>query len=128
MDNININKSTDLPYFPIISFDANSGKCSISGESYMEDTYKFYAPIFDWFKRFVEEIKRPINLEIKLTYFNTSSSRALLDIFDILKRYETEGGKVTVIWYYDPEDPDMKYEVEDFMEESGLEIDLIELD
>ena len=128
MEDLKVQKSAELPFFPVVSFNANTGECEIAGESYMEDTYKFYAPVFEWFRKFTEEMNRPIVFNVKLTYFNTSSSRALLDIFDILKKYEDEGGDVTVNWYYDPDDPDMKYEVEDFEEESELKINLIELD
>jgi hypothetical protein len=127
IDNLQISQSKETPFFPGLSFDALTGVCEIYGESYMEDTFKFYSPVFGWLKRYTTEVHKPMTFNIKLTYFNTSSSRALLDIFDILKKYKEENGSVVINWYYDPDDPDMKYEVEDFRIESGMEINLIEM-
>ena len=128
IENHQISYSKETPFFPGINFDSLTGVCEISGESYMEDTFKFYSPVFNWLKRYITETRNPITFNVRLTYFNTSSSRALLDIFDILKKYQDDEGSVVINWYYDVEDPDMKYEVEDFQLESGLEINLFELE
>ncbi len=126
INNLKITRSKDHPFFPGVNFNPQTGVCELTGESYMEDTFKFYSPVFDWLSRYINEVKNPLCLNIRLSYFNTSSSRALLDIFDILKNYKNHGGKVEINWYYDPEDPDMRYEVEDFRIESGMEINLFE--
>ena len=67
----------------------------------------------------------PRSPNIKLTYFNTNSSRLLLDMLDILKKSLDAGGSVTVNWYYELNDPDIKEEVEDFEIETGLPIQMI---
>jgi len=126
MKNIVIKSSPGEPFYPLINFNAQTGICELSGESYMEDTFKFYSPLLEWLNDYVSEIKKPITFNFKLTYFNTNSSRAMLDIMDILLKYENAGGEITVNWYVDEKDPDMKDEVEDFIIESGLKINLIE--
>jgi len=123
MENLIINSSSETPYFPRVSFNSITGVCEISGESFMEETYKFYSPLMEWLEKYLSE-KKPVTLNVKLTYFNTSSSRSILDLLDILREYMDSGGKVKVNWYYDLEDPDMEDEVEDFKAESGLEINL----
>ena len=128
MENIALTSSPTTPYFPEVNFDVNKGTCEISGESYMEETYKFYLPLINWIKDFINNIKRPIELNIKLIYLNTSSTKCVLDMLEILKDYEDEGGKVKVKWYYDKSDPDMVDEVEDFEAESGIKIELIEFE
>ena len=75
-------------------------------------------------KRYIEEINSAITFNFKLTYFNTSSSRQILDIIDTLKKYQQDGGDVQINWFYDPDDPDMCDEVEDFKVETGMEIAL----
>ena len=128
MENITLTSSPTTPYFPEVSFDVDKGICEISGESYMEETYKFYLPLINWIKDYAKHIKRSLELNIKLIYLNTSSTKCILDILEILKDFEDEGGKVKVNWYFDKSDPDMVEEVEDFEAESGMKIKLIEFE
>jgi hypothetical protein len=124
MDNITLKSSPDTPYFPEVNFDADTGVCEISGESYMEETYKFYLPLVNWIKDYIKNTNNKIELVIKLIYLNTSTTKCILDMLDVLKEYQDKGGDVKVIWYYDIEDPDMVDEVEDFEMESGMKIEL----
>ena len=127
MKSLVINAESDSPYYPEVFFNVETGVCEISGESYMEEAYKFYLPLINWIKEFVLNEKRPLILNFKLIYFNTSSSRLILDTLDILKKFRDEGQEVSVNWYFDPDDPDVKDEVEDFEIESGMDIKLIEM-
>lgn len=125
MENIHIVGSHDVFFVPSVNFDAESGICELAGESYLEETVEFYTPLIQWLKTYIEEEARPITFNIKLTYFNTSSSRCILDILNILKIYEENGGTVIVNWYFDPDDSDMEEEIEDYMIDSELKISLI---
>ncbi|NJM15154.1 MAG: DUF1987 domain-containing protein [Bacteroidales bacterium] len=125
MNNLVIKEIQDSPFFPKVDFNADTGVCEISGESYMEETFKFYSPLLDWLKEFFSS-GNELMFNFKLTYFNTSSSRLILDILDLLKKHKDKGNTVIVNWYYDPEDPDMEDEVEDFKIESRMDINLIE--
>jgi len=120
MENIEINRNVSTPYFPSVHFDASSGLCEISGESYMEEAYKFYLPLINWIKQYTEEQKGKLDLQIKLIYFNTSTSKCLLDIFELLKKYQKQGGQIEITWFYDEDDPDMVDEVKDFEREAEL--------
>jgi len=128
MENITLTSSPETPYFPEVNFDVESGKCEISGESYMEETYKFYLPLITWIKQYIETKNQKIELIIKLIYLNTSSTKCILDMLEVLKDYQDKGGDVKVIWYYDIDDPDMVDEVEDFEVESGMKIELREFE
>jgi hypothetical protein len=127
MKSLVINAEADSPYYPEVYFNADTGVCEISGESYMEEAYKFYLPLINWIKEFVLNEKNPLTFNVRLIYFNTSSSRLILDIFDMLKKFRDDGNKIKVNWYFDPDDPDVKDEVEDFEIESGMDIELIEM-
>jgi hypothetical protein len=122
MKSLIIEAVQDSPYYPEVNFDAESGICEMRGESYMEEAYKFYTPLLNWLKEFSIEGKKPITFNVKLTYFNTNSSRLLLDMFDILKRSSDAGNQVQINWYYQEDDPDIKDEIEDFEIETGLKI------
>ena len=127
MNNINLERQSSAPYYPGINFNKDTGICEIEGESYMEEAYKFYLPLINWIKEFTEKKKRKLYFNIKLMYFNTSTSKCLLDIFEILKKYANQGGEIEVTWYFDPEDPDMIDEIKDFERESELKFNIKEL-
>ena len=127
MNNIEIYRSPNYPYYPSAMFNAETGVCDIVGESYMEEAYKFYLPLINWIKDFIREKKQKIELNIKLIYFNTSTTKCLLDIFEILKNYkEEENGEIEITWFYDKDDPDMIDEVKDFEKEADLSINIKE--
>lgn len=120
------NSEPDSPYYPEINFNGETGVCEISGESYMEEAYKFYLPMIEWVKEFVKSESKDLVVNFKLIYFNTSSSRLIVDFLETLRKIRDDGKTVAVNWFYDPDDPDVKDEVEDFEIESGMDINMIE--
>ncbi len=125
MENLNIEGYRNVYFIPSVNFNVNTGVCEISGESYMEDTSLFYLNLTNWIEQYISEIGKPIILNIKLTYFNTSSSKALFDIFATLKTYQLTGTSVTINWYLDKDDIDMNEEVDDFKQEIEIDINKI---
>ena len=75
MDKINIKKTKVSPE---INLDPDSGIAEIVGESYPENSVSFYQPLMDWLDNAIGD---KINLEFnfKLDYFNTSSSKCIID-------------------------------------------------
>jgi hypothetical protein len=124
MENLHLHANPEMVYYPTVDFNYKTGICEISGESYMEETYQFYEPVITWLKDYSAE-KKPIVFNIRLTYFNTSSSRFILEILYILKKYQEQGGSVTINWYYKKDDPDILSEIHDFMDESGINIHIV---
>ncbi len=127
MENLEIEGSHKNFFIPTVSFNARTGICQISGESFLEDTVEFYLPLIDWVDEYINTVKGPIALIIKLSYFNTSSSRSLLDILNLLRDYEEAGGEVVVNWHFDENDIDMEEDIDDYIIDTGLEINKIPL-
>lgn len=128
MNDIHIKGLHEAYFVPTVNFEAETGICELAGESYLEETIKFYTPLFAWIKEYTETIKKPLTFNFKLSYFNTSSSKCLVDLLNMLKAYQKNGGEVTVNWYYDDSDEDIDEEleeVEDFTIETGLSINKI---
>lgn len=124
LENLEIEGKSSTFFIPTVSFNAQTGYCKIEGESYLENTWEFYDKLTNWLKAYAEQ-KKPITFNFKLTYFNTSSSKGILDILFFLKEYEAEGNPVTVNWYYPEDDEDNLAEAEDFIADSELEMNLI---
>jgi hypothetical protein len=125
MENLVITGNSNIYLIPQVHFDATTGNCEIVGESYLEETKEFYQKLVKWLQDYMTEVKGNITLSIKLTYFNTSTSRCLLDIFRILKTYQLQKHEVTVNWYVKHEEDFSVEEVEDFIVNSGLMINQI---
>ena len=129
MKDIHISGYHGSYYIPTVNFNSELGICEISGESYLEDTIEFYSPLLNWIDQYMTEKKdKKLIFNFKLEYYNTSSSKCLVDIMAKLKNYKEQGRNIEVNWFYDSksEDADEEIEeVEDFMLETGLEINLI---
>jgi hypothetical protein len=125
MENLEIEGSHKNFFIPTVSFNAKTGICEISGESFLEDTVEFYRPLIDWVEEYINNVRGPIALIIKLTYFNTSTSRSILDILNLLRDYEETGGEIVVNWHFDENDIDMEEDIDDYIIDTGLEINKI---
>lgn len=124
MDNLLIEEERDVFFIPSVNFDASTGVCEIAGESYLEDTVNFYKKLINWLKEYKTQNKSLI-FNFKLTYFNTSSSKGILDIMKLLKEFQRGSSGATVNWYYPEDDEDNLEEAEDFVADTGLKMNLV---
>lgn len=104
METIHIEGSEDTPR---ILFDPQASDYSITGRSLPEDVLTFYAPVMQWLDRFFGTQPPKLELRIDLDYFNTASSKILLDIFMKLEDAHEQGKAVSVTWVHKATDPDM---------------------
>ena len=65
---------------PSVTLDVANEIFEISGRSLPEDVAVFYEPILDWIDRYSEEATGKTIFNFKLVYFNTASSKMILDI------------------------------------------------
>lgn len=99
---------------PDIFFDADQGLLEIKGRSIPENSVAFYAPVMQWLSDYEKNPHEETQLTVRLEYFNTSSSKCLIDIFRRLEELYRKENPVTVVWYYEAVDEDMKESGEDF--------------
>ncbi len=105
---------------PAVYFDPENGQLTMSGESYPENTFEFYAPIISWLKTFIAEKDLAITLNLELAYLNTGSVKCLMDIFDLLEDAFQEGRKISVIWRYHQKNSRALETAEEFSEDLTL--------
>lgn len=125
MENLEIEGSHKNFFIPSVNFNVKTGICEINGESFLEDTVEFYRHLIDWIDGYIENVKGPLALIIKLSYFNTSTSRSILDILNLLKDYEDDGGEIVINWHFDENDVDMEEDIDDYIIDTGLDINKI---
>lgn len=93
---------------PEVVLDPESNTYVIAGRSLPIDADVFYNPILNWFDEAVENpCMNSIQLQIKLEFFNISSSKRILFILYRLKQLQEKGVHVLVRWMYDSTDEDM---------------------
>lgn len=99
MNALNIEGSQSTP---TIVGDWAQGLLIMKGDSYPENSFDFFGPVIDWIERYLVESSSPLRLELRLVYMNTSSVKAMMDIFDLLEDFHGQGRGVRVDWFYDP--------------------------
>ena len=95
---------------PKVVLDKDSQIFEISGRSLPEDAAEFYQPILSWFDDYKNDTNPKMDFHFKLEYFNTASSKLILDILSKLE--EIDGTSVT--WYFHEDDEDMEEAGEEF--------------
>jgi hypothetical protein len=92
---------------PTILLDKEKGTFEISGQSLPEEAISFYLPVIEWFEEYIKEPLPETILTLDLDYCNSSSTKAIADVLEVLEDYYKGGGKVEVRWMYMEDDDDM---------------------
>lgn len=110
---------------PRISLNAETGEMEFSGKSIPENSAKLYGPVMEWIEEYVRSAAEETVFIVKLEYFNTSSSKYLLEIFRKFEEVFKAGKKVAIQWYYEQEDEDMQESGDDFRDILKIPVELI---
>ncbi len=110
---------------PEVNFDASTGVLRLTGESYPENTFDFYAPLLAWLQEFLDTTSLPVRLVLQLSYINTGTVKCLLDLFDLLEEAAGNGRNVGIAWYYDPANERALETGEEFAEDLKVPFELI---
>jgi hypothetical protein len=122
MENLNLSGS---PKTPEVNF-STSGELWLKGRSIPENSIEFYKPLMDWLEDYGKDPNANTVLNVQLEYFNTSSSKCILDLF---KKLETiSGSSLNVNWYYEEDDEDMLEAGEDYQAIIKVPFKMIEVE
>ena len=87
---------------PQIDF-KSSGQMSIKGSLLPEDPKVFFKPLFNWIEN--TDVER-LKIDVKLNYINTSSSKRIIELFNIIDR-DRKFKTIEINWHYEADDSDM---------------------
>ncbi|MCH1583488.1 MAG: DUF1987 domain-containing protein [Flavobacteriales bacterium] len=107
---------------PEITFHSEEQRLVLSGRSIPENAVDFYRPVLEWGQDIPADFK--LVVQVQLEYFNTSSSKCLLDLF---KRLENSDA-LEVQWYFDADDEDMLEAGEDYDHIVSVPFKFVEVD
>ncbi|ALO15406.1 MAG TPA: DUF1987 domain-containing protein [Salinivirga sp.] len=99
---------------PSVTLDAQNEIFEISGRSLPEDVAAFYEPILDWLDRYAEEPNEKTVFNFKLVYFNTASSKLILDILLKLEEMHEDDKEILIRWHFPEDDEDMEEAGEEY--------------
>ncbi|MCB9225139.1 MAG: DUF1987 domain-containing protein [Crocinitomicaceae bacterium] len=116
-----ISQATDRT--PKITGKANTGEIRIEGRSLPEDARVFYRPFQEWLLEILQSNISEINAEFCLEYFNTATSKILVDFMLTLDNSSAHKN-ISVIWEYDEDDKEMAEVGHDFKDMLGSIIQL----
>ncbi len=125
MENLTLEGSAKTP---TISFDASSGKLELRGRSIPENSVEFYKPLNEWIESYGTAPASATSVDVKLEYFNTSSSKCILDLFKKLEAISGDKTTVTVNWHFEVDDEDMEEAGQDYKAIIGLPFNIIEVE
>jgi len=113
MEPLRIDRTDDSPQ---VIFDVENDLFEISGRSLPEDVNTFYEPVLSWLEEYSRNPAPKTTFDFRLTYFNTASSKVILDILTIFEEMIEDGQELLVRWFYPKEDEDMLEAGEEYAE------------
>jgi len=105
METLRLEQTDDSPF---VMLDKENNRFEISGKSLPEDVVDFYQPVLDWLNFYRSESNSNTEFSFKLIYFNTASSKLILDILMIFEEMVEEGHNVLIKWLSLQSDEDMQ--------------------
>jgi len=101
---------------PEIKLDKEQSKIEMSGRSLPENVKEFYGPVINWLDEYVKTPNDKTKVVLDFEYFNTASSKMIMDILERIKEIKKQGKEIDVDWCYIEEDDDMLEAGEDYSE------------
>lgn len=123
-------------FTPAVNFRIESGQLELSGVSRPEDVASFYQLPLEWLFELERSIqnspdykyKMPeLLFSFKMTYFNSGSSKYIIQILRTLRNLIRLGINVKVDWYFEEGDDKMQDNGEDLAEAVELNFNYIEV-
>ena len=116
---------------PEVEFRFDSHQLALRGESFPENAAAFYSPLIAALREFLAlpDQDRQLTVEVALTYFNSSSTKMLFTLFDLLDKSAATGRRISLDWQFDAEDDTIREFGEELMTDfHNLEIKLRAVD
>ena len=106
-------------FTPQVNFDVANNTLELKGESYPENLPEFAEPLFSQLEEYLAQLKTQVFMvNLDLLYFNSSSSKMLLNLFGRLEEEVAEKGKnIIVNWVYDADNDVAQEYGEEFQED-----------
>jgi hypothetical protein len=113
---------------PTLDFKYSEGLIEIKGRSWPEHATNAYEEAFNWLEEYAKAPQAKTVFRVALEYFNTSSSKVVLDIMKRIEKMHKAGHDIKAEWYYENDDLDLQEEGETYAEMVDMPIEMIGVD
>ncbi len=93
---------------PQVILNREENRFEMTGRSLPEDVITFYEPVIRWITEYSKDPVENTVFNFEFTYFNTASSKVILDILTQFEEMIERGHEVLVRWHFNEEDEDMQ--------------------
>ncbi len=115
MENIKIEGTERSPF---VDFNFQTNTFKLGGMCYAENINDFFKHITDALYQHLAEISNEnVVFDFHFSYFNSSSARLIMRMFDKLEAAAEAGNDVSIVWNYDEEDDTMEEQGEEYGED-----------
>ena len=116
-------KTTSTPY---VLVDEASSYLKLEGRCFHENAGAFFKEINDWLDSYLSTDFKIFTFDNELNYFNSSTTKLLLDMLLKMDKYSSDENKVIINWISTDDNEIMIECGEDFQEEmENLEFNLV---
>ncbi|HRF79404.1 MAG TPA: DUF1987 domain-containing protein [Flavobacteriales bacterium] len=112
---------------PAIEYDAQAGRCSMSGISVPENASEFYQPLIERLFR-IDQPAPGTTFHFRLNYFNSSSLKAIYLLLNEVKKGVEDGRDYKIEWCVEHEDEFMQEAAETFTELLGVPLTVLPME
>ncbi len=94
---------------PFVDFDYPSGQLVMKGESYPENAAAFFGPLIASLGTFLDtlETTQEVKVDLEMAYFNSSTAKAIMNMFQMLEAAAKRGCNIAITWRYHADDDTM---------------------
>jgi len=104
------------------------GVLEFCGRSLPENAKEIFSPVFEWMNEYKLNPANSTEVNFKLEYFNTTSSKMIYEVLKITEEIKRSGNDVSLNWYFEKDDPDLKDEGQLLSSNLDVELNFIEID
>lgn len=116
MERLTIRQTDSTLY---VDFDPETATLVMRGESYPENAVNYFTPILEWLNAYFANQREntKVTVDLDIVYFNSSSSKVLMNLFDIFDDAAKNGAEISILWRYHEENEIAQECGEEFGEE-----------
>ena len=123
MQELKITSSKNTPEI----FMSPKGFIKIKGRSTHENVNAFFAPIEKWVDEYIVNPAKLTTVDLNFEYFNSSSSKALINMLQKITQVNTKDKLFVINWYYEDGDDDILERGEYFASILGIPMNFIKM-
>jgi hypothetical protein len=110
---------------PEVILDKRTNTFIFKGKSLPENPISFYSPVLQWLEIYSSDPNPETQVNFMMIYFNTSSSKIILDIMKKLEVIKKGGHNVVINWIFKEDDEEMLEAGEIYSERINIPFNII---